>query len=110
MGALPDPVLHHGTLNAVVLPAVLRFNEAHVGAKYARLRAVMGLAEDAGLAAAVVGLNARLGLPRGLAEMGLPEPLIPELAEAATKDHCAETNPRHASAADYEALFREAMG
>ncbi len=51
MGAIPDPVLHHGTLNAVVLPAVLRFNADHVGAKYARLRAVMGLAEDTDLAA-----------------------------------------------------------
>ncbi len=52
---------------------------------------------------------AGLGLPAGLAEMGLPERLIPELAEAATKDHCAETNPCQASASDYEALFREAM-
>ena len=110
MGAIPDPVLHHGTLNAVVLPAVLRFNEGSVGAKYARLRAVMGLAENADLAEAVAGLNARLGLPAGLAEMGLPERLIPELAEAATKDHCAETNPRGASASDYQALFRESMG
>ncbi len=110
MGALPDPVLHHGTLNAVVLPAVLRFNEGSVGAKYARLRAVMGLVEDADLAVAIADLNARLGLPAGLAEMGLAERLIPALAEAATKDHCAATNPRPATAADYEALFREAMG
>jgi len=96
--------------HAVVLPAVLRFNEGSVGSKYDRLRAIMGLAEDAELAEAVAALNARLGLPRGLAEMGLPERLIPELAEAATKDHCAETNPRPAGASDYEALFREAMG
>ena len=110
MGALQKPSLHHGTLNAVVLPAVLRFNEGHVGDKYARLGAVMGLAEDADLAEAVAALNARLGLPAGLAEMGLPEALIPGLAEAATKDHCAETNPRPATASDYESLFREAMG
>ncbi len=32
MGALREPSLHHGTLNAVVLPAVLRFNEGHGGA------------------------------------------------------------------------------
>jgi hypothetical protein len=50
---------------------------------------------------AVAGLNARLGLP---------ERLIPDLTEAATKDHCAETNPRGAGVGDYEALLREAMG
>jgi len=110
MGALREPSLHHGTLNAVVLPAVLRFNEDHVGDKYARLRQVMGLPEGADLAEAIADLNARLGLPAGLAEMGLPAELIPDLAVAATKDHCAATNPRAASAADYEALFREAMG
>jgi alcohol dehydrogenase class IV len=70
----------------------------------------MGLAEDADLADAITALNARLGLPKGLAEMGLPAELIPDLARAATRDHCAETNPRAASAADYEALFHEAMG
>lgn len=50
------------------------------------------------------------GLPAGLAEMGLPAEMIPDLAVAATRDHCAKTNPRAASAADYETLFREAMG
>ena len=70
MGALREPSLHHGTLNAVVLPAVLRFNEGHAGDKYARLRQVMGLAEGADLARAVADLNARLGLPVGLAERG----------------------------------------
>ena len=46
----------------------------------------------------------------GLAEMGLPVEIIPDLAVAATRDHCAKTNLRAASAADYETLFREAMG
>ena len=50
------------------------------------------------------------GLPAGLAEMGLPAEMIPDLAVAATRDHCAKANPRSASAADYETLFREAMG
>ncbi len=110
MGALQKPSLHHGTLNAVVLPAVLRFNEGHIGDKYAHLRQVMNLSEGADLAGAVADLNARLGLPAGLADMRLPAELIPDLAVAAIRDHCAETNLRPASAADYEPLFREAMG
>ncbi len=42
LGAIPDPVLHHGTLNAVILPAVLRFNAPAAAAKYPRLARAMG--------------------------------------------------------------------
>src|SRR3954463_14243161 len=37
LGSLKGPALHHGTLNAVLLPPVLRFNAGHVGDKYERL-------------------------------------------------------------------------
>lgn len=109
LGAVRDPILHHGTLNAVVMPAVLRFNAAHVGDKYARIRIAMDLAPDADLPAAFEALNARLGLPGGLAAMGVKPEWIPKLAVAATKDHCNATNPRPATAGDYEALFAAAM-
>ena len=39
-----DPRLHHGTLNALILPTVLRFNAAACADKYVRLRQAMGLA------------------------------------------------------------------
>jgi 4-hydroxybutyrate dehydrogenase len=110
LGAVQEPRLHHGTLNAVVLPAVLRFNAGHVGDKYARLRAAMGLAEDTDVSAAIEALNARIGLPATLRDMGVQDAWIPQLAVAATKDHCNATNPRPATVADYEALFAEAMG
>ncbi|HSR72460.1 MAG TPA: iron-containing alcohol dehydrogenase, partial [Kiloniellales bacterium] len=93
-----------------VLPAVLRFNAGHVGDKYVRLRLAMGLGEGADIAMAIEDLNRRLGLPANLREMGVDPALIPELAVAATRDHCAATNPRPADSADYEALFREALG
>src|SRR5258706_7578241 len=57
LGAVPvggKTSLHHGTLNAVVLPAVLRFNETapSVVAQrcYARMRRAMGLPEGADIA------------------------------------------------------------
>lgn len=109
LGAVRDPVLHHGTLNAVVMPAVLRFNAEHVGDRYARMRAAMDLAPDADVPAAFEALNARLGLPGGLAAMGVKSEWIPDLAVAATKDHCNATNPRPAGVEDYEALFAAAM-
>src|SRR4051794_34728773 len=37
LGSLTEPALHHGTLNAALLPPVLRFNAGHVGDKYERL-------------------------------------------------------------------------
>ena len=110
LGAVQEPRLHHGTLNAVVLPAVLRFNSGHVGDKYARLRAAMGLADDADVSAAIEALNGRIGLPATLRDMGVHDAWIPDLAVAATKDHCNATNPRPATVADYEVLFAEAMG
>ena len=43
LGALDDLSLHHGTLNAVLLPEVLRFNEPAAPEKYVRLRELVGL-------------------------------------------------------------------
>src|SRR3954470_4856417 len=95
LGSLKEPALHHGTLNAVLLPPVLRFNAGHVGDKYERLAACMGLARDADLATEIEGLNARLGLPGSLGALGLPESAIPEMADKAEQDHstCADRDP-----------------
>jgi alcohol dehydrogenase class IV len=101
--------LHHGTLNAVLLPAVLRFNASHAWDKYARLRSAAGLGPDADLADWAARLAARLGLPRGLRAMGVGEADLPPLAEAAAADHLSETNPRPAAAADYLRLLAESL-
>lgn len=101
LGALKDLKLHHGTLNAVLLPPVIRFNAAHVGNKLAKVAEVMGLAPGADVAQAITELNARLGLPAGLRSMGVAREALAGIAEAAPKDHCHGTNPRVASVADY---------
>ena len=110
LGGLRDPVLHHGTLNAVILPAVLRFNAGHVGDKYERLAAVMGLPAGADVAGAIESLNRRLGLPANLREMGVTDDVIPRMVEGAVADHSTASNPRPVNGADYQALFAEAMG
>ncbi len=110
LGALPELKLHHGTLNAVVMPAVLRFNADHVGEKYDRLAEAMGLNSGDRVIDAVADLNRRLGIPAGLREMGVMDDWLPALAKQAVVDHCNATNPRPADAAAYLALFREAMG
>jgi 4-hydroxybutyrate dehydrogenase len=110
LGALDDLPLHHGTLNAVLLPAVLRFNESAATTKYARLRRAAGLHADADLAEWITGLNHVLGLPSGLAAMGVPADVLPRIAEAAEQDPATETNVRPATRADYEDLLRASLG
>ena len=101
--------LHHGTLNAVFLPTILDYNRDHVGDKYARLNAAMGVSADADPADVIRKLNADLGLPANLSEMGVKTDAIPALAEHSAKDVCTLTNPRPASVADYEKLFEIAL-
>lgn len=108
-GADQELRLHHGTLNAVILPTILDFNREHVGQKYARLNAAMGLATDADPAAHIRKLNAQLSLPANLAEMGVKPDALPALSAHAAKDVCTFTNPRPASEQDYLTLFETAL-
>jgi len=110
LGGIQEPRLHHGTLNAVILPAVLRFNAGHVGAKYEAVAEAMGLPPGTDLAEAIEALNRDIGLPANLKEMGVPSQVLPAMVEGALLDHSHATNPRPATRADYEALFTQAYG
>ncbi len=101
--------LHHGTLNAVLLPHVLRFNAPVSAEKYAMLRQAIGLEPDADIAEWIEMLNAAIGMPKTLSELGVDPKLIPDLADKASKDHLSATNPRPADVSDYDALLRAAM-
>ena len=110
-----NPRLHHGTLNAVFLPAVIRFNAPTLQGeqKLARLAQVMGLpgcdaAGDA-IADAITAMNARLGLPAGLAAMGVNASMFDKIIDGAMADHCHKTNPRLATREDYWAMLESAM-
>ena len=63
VGADQDLKLHHGTLNGVILPTILRFNKDHVGDKYARISRAMGKDESTDLAEEIEKLNEKIGLP-----------------------------------------------
>jgi 4-hydroxybutyrate dehydrogenase len=108
-GRIEELRLHHGTLNALFLPAVLRFNADACGEKYVRLREAMGLAPGADLADAVAQMNQRIGMPAGLAAMGVADDHIPGIIEYAQKDLAARSNPRRASADDYAAMIAATM-
>lgn len=104
LGAIRELNLHHGTLNAVLAPAVLRFNRDAIGGKWQVLERRMGGAPDEVIAA----LNGRIGMPSGLREMGVTEAMMEEVSHAALMDHCHATNPRRPTQADYLAIMREA--
>ncbi len=105
--------LHHGTLNAVLLPAVLRFNETAASVvqnrRYVRLRRAMGLPAEADIAQAVFEMNGRLGLPTGLKQLGVDASLFDRVIGAARTDYCHRTNPREATPADYRRLLSESL-
>ncbi len=105
--------LHHGTLNAIVMPAVLRFNASAASVikeqKMARLRLAMGLNANADIADAVIKMNQRLMLPSGLAALGVTEDMFDAVIYGALRDHCHKTNPREATAEDYRLMLKESL-
>jgi len=108
-----NPRLHHGTLNAMFLPAVIQFNAAaesmQKDRRLQRMAQAIGLpgCDDRGteLAAAVRALNERLGLPTGLAAMGVTRDLYERIIDGAMADHCHKTNPRIATREDYRLML-----
>ena len=108
-GAIQKLNLHHGTLNAVILPTILRFNKNHVGNKYSRIAYAMGKNDSFNLPDEIEKLNEQIGMPNGLAEMGITEDMIPELVAHSITDPSNITTPRLPSQEEWEKLFVEAM-
>ncbi len=106
-----NPRLHHGTLNAVFLPAVVRFNAQDEAVRrdrrLERMAQAMGLASAGDIPDAIRDMSARLGLPTGLAAMGVGEDVWDGVIRGAMADHCHKTNPREATADDYRAMLAE---
>ena len=109
LGGIKSPVLHHGTLNAVILPAVLRFNELYCTEKFAELKIAMGVPNGTSLDRFIENLNQKLNLPKSLSAMGVTRGIIPAMVEGALKDHSSASNPRPLNKKDFELLFEEAL-
>src|SRR5450830_715192 len=109
--------LPHGVCNAILLPHVESFNASVSQARLTDVARAMGidtqhLDHEQGAVAAIAGirkLSLDVGIPGGLAELGVKVEDIPTLAANAMKDACGFTNPRTAEQAQIEEIFHAAM-
>jgi len=109
LGGMKGGRLHHGTLNAILLPHVLAFNAPAAEHRYGALADAMRLRSGACLDEAVHRQVEHLGLPTRLGQLGLDAETLDRAAPLAEKDHTNGTNPRRAGAEDYRTIMRAAL-
>jgi alcohol dehydrogenase class IV len=101
---------HHGTTNAVVMAPVLSFNRAQIETRIEALAAYLGI--DGGFDGFynyVIELNASLGIPANLTELGVTDPDMDWLVASALKDPSVGGNPVEMTEANTRALFEACL-
>ncbi|PCI63475.1 MAG: alcohol dehydrogenase [Gammaproteobacteria bacterium] len=109
LGALYDS--HHGLLNAVLMPYVLKANREVIEQKIERLSRYLELEDISfdGFINWIVSLRDQLQIPHSLAEMGIDAAQIEKIGLMAVKDPTAAGNPIHFSAQQYSAICLSAI-
>ena len=113
--ALSHPVgavynTHHGTTNAVCIPAVLRFNRAEIENRITVAAAYMGISGGFdGFVAFVESLNAELAIPARLGDMGVGTDRVDELTAMALQDPSVGGNPVKMTTDNTRALFLQCI-
>ena len=109
LGALYDA--HHGTLNAILMPYVLKANVSEIKQRIDRLTQYMGLAEVGfeGFMGWVLGLREQVGIPHTLAEINIDDEQAEIIGNMAVEDPSAGGNPISFSAEQYQQIFTNAV-
>lgn len=109
VGAVLDT--HHGLTNAVVMPYVLKFNEAAIAEKLARVARYLGLAKPgfAGFLDWVLDLRRQIGIPDTLADLGMKPAQLDDFAKMASEDPTAGGNPVKAGVPEMRAMYEAAL-
>ncbi len=98
---------HHGTTNAVCMPAVLGFNADAIRDRFDLATSYLGIEGGfEGFRAFVQSFNDSLGIPRKLSQMGVADDRIEELAAMAVEDPSCGGNPVALTQANLAELFR----
>lgn len=109
--------LPHGVCNAILLPAVEKFNLIAKMDRFVDIAVAMGenvdgmskrAAADKALEA-IKTLSADVGIPSGLTELGVKEADLKIMAENAQKDACGFTNPRRPTLDDVINIYKAAL-
>ncbi|MCG6890680.1 MAG: iron-containing alcohol dehydrogenase, partial [Gammaproteobacteria bacterium] len=101
---------HHGTTNAVVMAPVLKFNRTAIETRIEALAAYLGI--DGGFDGFydyVVALNASLGIPANLTELGVTDPDLDWLVASALKDPSVGGNPIEMTETNTRELFEACL-
>ena len=101
---------HHGTTNAVCMPAVLEFNAPVIRERFDRAAGYLGIVGGFdGFCDYVQRLNDDMGIPRTLSELGVTADAIPTLVDGAMKDPSCGGNPVELTKDNLMALFEAAL-
>jgi alcohol dehydrogenase len=109
--------LPHGLLNAILLPHVMRFNAVTHADRFVGVAAAMGVetarltpfeAAEAAVAS-VQRLREKVGIPAGLAKVGVRREYLARFAADAMHDAYLTTNPRAVSEDDVERICLAAL-
>ncbi|MEL7416760.1 MAG: iron-containing alcohol dehydrogenase, partial [Pseudomonadota bacterium] len=101
---------HHGTTNAVCMPEVLRFNAPAIRDRFDAASAYLGIEGGFdGFFAFVDDLNASMSIPNTLTELGVADPDLDALTDAALRDPSTGGNPVEMTAANTRALFEAVL-
>jgi alcohol dehydrogenase class IV len=101
----------HGLTNAIILPAVLRFNASAIAEKIGPMAEAMGLQDKTfdGFYGGVCNILDILDIPKSLTEIDIPVNCAASISEKAFQDSAAMTNPRHLTVADIRAVVEDAL-
>jgi len=102
---------HHGLTNAIVLPAVLKFNADAIADKVPKMAESMGLKDKSfdGFYGAVCEILDSLQIPRTLADIGVPIDCAASISKKAIQDSAAATNPKQASVAEIQSIIETVL-
>ena len=101
---------HHGLLNGIIMPYVLKANRRKIEKDIERAAAYLGIKGGFnGFLKWVLALRKEIGIPHALKDIGIDTKRLDEVAKMAIKDPSAGGNPIQFTEKQYKALARKCV-